>query len=270
MNIFQELQRYNIKPDVYKDQFFLTDKKIIKEMVGFAELNSKDVVLEVGAGTGNLTSEIAKYAERLIAFEIDKRFKPFLDKLPARVEMHYENAWEYVQLHGMYKKKKVYNKIIANPPYSFIEQFLHNLTFLEYDKVILVVPIKIVDKIQKNPIFGSFFKARILLRVPKEKFSPVPKTNSAVIDLVKLPDPAKSKNPGLFLRQYMYQREDKLTKNSLMEGLIDYAKLVHLTKLTKNEARKIIAKSGIDEKLLNTHPKGEIYNLVGEGFKKLL
>lgn len=262
MNIKEELDKLKINPDPLKDQFFLTDKKIIKKIVNFADLNKNDVVLEVGAGTGNLTAEIAKKAGRVIAFEIDKRFKPFLEKLPKNVEIHYENAWDYVQLHGKWKKKKKYNKVISNLPYSFAEQFLHNLTFLEYDKVILLVPKKFIRKIEKSGIFSSFFRPKILLEVPKEKFYPIPRTNSVIIDLIKLPDPIETKNLSLFLRQYIYQHEQQLVKNSLMEGIIKYEKLVHSKKVTKNQARKIIAESKIGESLLGKYPESEIYESV--------
>ena len=268
MDLQKKLENLKIKPSPSKDQFFLTDEETIKKIVDFADLNKKDVVLEIGAGSGNLTAEIAKRAGKVIAFEIDKRFKPFLDKLPENVEIRYEDAWNSVQGHGKFKQKKEYNKVVSNPPYSFIEPFLHNLTFLEYDKVVLVVPLRFLKKTAKWGIFGSFFKAKVLLEVPKEKFYPIPRTNSAVIDLIKLPDPIKTKNLGLFLRQYMYQHEQQLVKNSLMEGVIKYLKLVHLKNVTKNEARKIISESGIGKDLLEKHPDNpEIYELTQEKFK---
>lgn len=119
--IIDDLKKYNIIPDPLKDQFFLMDETVIKKTVDFADLKKSDTVLEVGAGTGNLTSELAKKAGRVIAFEIDTKFKPFLSKLPKNVEVHYENAWEYIQLHGKWKKKKEYNKVVSNLPYSFVE-----------------------------------------------------------------------------------------------------------------------------------------------------
>ena len=72
-------------PDPLRDQFFLTDEKILEKIVGFASIKKTDIVLEVGAGTGNLTEELAKKAKRIITFEIDNRFKPFLEKLPKNV-----------------------------------------------------------------------------------------------------------------------------------------------------------------------------------------
>ncbi|MEK7526201.1 MAG: rRNA adenine N-6-methyltransferase family protein [Patescibacteria group bacterium] len=268
MEIKQILQKYKIIPDPLKDQFFLNDDQIIKKIVGFANLNKNDVVLEVGAGLGNLTEVIAKNAGRVIAFEVDKKFKPFLNKLPHNVDVRIEDAWEYIQLHGKWKKRKEYNKVVSNLPYSFVEKFLHNLTFLEYDKVILLVPIKFVNKIEINPVFGSFFKVKTLLEVHKEKFIPVPRTNSMVIELIKLPDPIENKNLALFLRQYIYQHEDQLAKNSLREGLIKYAKLIDNKKMTKNEAKNIIFESKINKELLDKDINGsEIYYQVTQNFK---
>ncbi len=244
----------DIKHNPLLDQFFLNNQEIVKKIVDFAGLNSNDIVLEVGAGTGNLTAELAKKASRVIAFEIDPRFKPFLNKLPKNVEVHIQNAWEYIQLHGKFKKTKEYNKIVSNLPYSFAEQFLHNLTFLQYDKAILLVPIKLVDTISKNGIFSSFFQAKILLEVHKTDFFPIPRTNSAVIDLIKLPDPLENHDLGLFLRQYIYQHENQLVKNSLTEGLVKYFQC------TKKEAKNKILDSKITEELINKRPNNpEIY-----------
>lgn len=246
-------------PNPKLDQFLLTDEKIIANMIARADLNRDDVVLEVGAGTGNLTKILATKAGRVIAFEIDPQFKPFLSNLPKNVEIHYENAWDYIQLHGKFKKKKEYNKIVSNLPYSFAEQFLHNLTFLDYDKAILLLPIKMLNKIENSGIFSSFFKPELIFKVPKEKFDPVPRTNSALIELVKLPDPLQTHNLGLFLRQYIYQHEDQLVKNSLVEGLIKF------NGWTKNIAKKFVIESGIPQTLLSKKPDDfEIYEEISK------
>jgi 16S rRNA (adenine1518-N6/adenine1519-N6)-dimethyltransferase len=267
MDIRGQLEKAKTIPDPLKDQFFLTDENIIKKMVDFARLKRTDMVLEIGAGPGNLTGEIAKKAGKVITFEIDEKFKPFLSVLPKNVEVHYENVWNYVQMHGKFRHKKIYNKVVANPPYSFIEPFLHNLTFLDYDKVILLVPARFMKKTEKWGIFGAFFEPKVLMEVPKESFYPIPKTDSYIINLIKLSDPINSKNLGRFLRQYLYRHEGQLVKNSLMEGLIKYHKIIFNKVMTKNEARKEISEKGINGKFLEAKPgKAEIYELVEEKF----
>ena len=260
MDVQSLLKKENIIPDPLNDQFFLTDDISIKKLIDLADLRDKDVVLEIGTGIGNITRELAKKSGKVIAFEIDERFKPLLTDLPKNVDLRFEDAWEYVKLHGKSFKKREYNKVVANIPYSFAEKFLHNLTFLIYDKVILVLPQSLVKKIEVNPIFGSFFKVEEKLKIDKNKFYPVPRTNSVIINLIKLPDAIATKNLSLFLRQHLYQYEYVKTKNSLREGLIKYTWLTKSKRLTKKEAKKILGKSGIDKNLLEKKPDNpEIY-----------
>lgn len=267
MTIEDTLLFAGIKPDPTKDQFFLTDDSLIDRIVELGELTNDDVVIEVGAGVGNLTQKLAEKPGKVIAFEVDPRFKPLLDKLPSNVELHFDNAWEYVQLHGKFRKKKEYNKIISNLPYSFSEQFLHNLTFLEYDKAILLIPISLARVIKSHPIFSSFFEVVECFKVPAAKFYPKPKTGSVVIELKKLPDAIESKNLSLFLRQYIYQREEQKVKNSLREGIIDFAKLALDKQVTKKQATEIIQNSNISQELLERTPGGpEIYEEISTKF----
>lgn len=267
MNIKAIIDNKKFIPDHLKDQFFLIDNSVVDDLVNFAEVDKNDVVLEIGAGFGNLTREIAKRAKKVIVFEIDKKFKPFLKDLPENVELHFEDAWDYVKLHGKFNKKKTYNKVVSNLPYSFCEKFLHNLTFLEYDKVVLLVPLKFVNKIKENSIFNSFFVCDLKEIVAKDKFYPIPRTNSAVIDLLKIEDPLKEKKLALFLRQYIYQHEGQKVKNSIREGLIVFAQKAHGKSLTKNEARKLIVGAELKESLLDETPKSdEVYAKISDKF----
>ncbi len=267
MDIQLQLKEKGIKPDFLKDQFFLNDRNIVEKMISFADLNKNDTVLEIGAGTGILTREIAKKTKKVIAFEIDKEFTPFLNEMPGNVELHFEDAWEYVKLHGKFKKKRKYNKVVSNLPFSFCEKFLHNLTFLIYDKVILLVPLKFVKTIESNGIFSSFFVCDLKEIVDRKKFYPVPRTNSAIINLIKLPNPLKEKKLGTYLRQYIYQHEDQKVKNSLREGIINFNKIVYGKKVTKKEAKKIIDSVGIPKDLLENQPnENSIYFSVGSLF----
>lgn len=259
-----------INPDPIKDQFFIADDEIAEQIVQIAEINGEDIVFEIGAGTGVLTRLLAQKAKKVIAFEIDRRFQNLLKELPSNIEMHFENAVKYFQLHGKFFKKREYNKIVSNPPYSVCEPLLHNLTFLNYDKAVLMIPVKLAYTIEKNPIFSSFFEVKRSLGIPKEKFYPVPKSNAVVVDLIKREDPIKTKNPGLFLKRYLYTHEHQLVKNALREGIIKYARLTQQRSVTKNEAREIVTKMGIKNELLNKHPDNhEVYREVESKAKHL-
>ena len=59
-------------------QNFLVNKKIIRDLVETAKISENDTVLEIGAGTGNVTKEIAKRAGKIFAVEFDRDLIPTL------------------------------------------------------------------------------------------------------------------------------------------------------------------------------------------------
>jgi 16S rRNA (adenine1518-N6/adenine1519-N6)-dimethyltransferase len=267
IDIKKELGKKGIKPDITKDQHFLTNEKVIGTAIEMAQLNENDIVLEIGAGIGNITSELARVAGKVIAVEIDARFKPFLERLPENVEIHFEDAHTFVSQGGKFRKKKVFNKIVSNMPYQLAEWLMHNLAFVEYDKAILMVPKRFMTTIDTNPIFKSFYRLGEFVEVGKTDFYPQPKTNSVLLDLIRLGDPITTNDLALFLRQFIYQHEEWKTKNSLREGLITYARLVYKKTLTKNQARRIIQKVQIQQELQgDTAHNLKIYDEISNKF----
>ena len=69
-----------IKPKKSLGQNFLIDKEIIKKILTCADIQNKNI-LEVGPGTGNLTSEILKNnPKELILIEKDNHLLDLLKK----------------------------------------------------------------------------------------------------------------------------------------------------------------------------------------------
>ncbi len=260
----------SLKLDTDLDQHFLISEKIIKEIVEQANLTNTDVVLEIGAGIGNLTKFLAAGAGRVIAVEYDKRFMSQLNELPQNVSIIFESATQIpvVRQGGKVWKTKEYNKIISAPPYSILEWWLHNITFVKFDLSLLVVPEGFFYSVRENCVFSSFFEPEIVFMVPKDAFYPKPKTNSVLMKLNRLPDAIDTKNLSLFLSQYLYQCEDRKVKNTLREGLIQWEKSVNNKELSKKEAHGIIEKKNFTKSLLEQPPNNKtIYLEVKEKFK---
>ena len=53
-------------------QNFLTSKRTIRRLIHIAGLNQDDHVVEIGAGRGHITRELAQICERVSAYEIDR------------------------------------------------------------------------------------------------------------------------------------------------------------------------------------------------------
>ena len=55
-----------LKPKKSLGQNFLHDKNIIDKIIQASEINSKDIVLEIGPGTGNLTKFIINQKPKIV------------------------------------------------------------------------------------------------------------------------------------------------------------------------------------------------------------
>ena len=53
-------------------QHYLRDEGIVKRVIELAAIRKRERVLEIGTGRGTLTAELAKVADRLEAYEIDR------------------------------------------------------------------------------------------------------------------------------------------------------------------------------------------------------
>ena len=68
------------KPKKSLGQNFLTDKNIQKKIIHACNLKAEDIILEIGAGRGDLTVELARGTAKVYALEIDNYLYPILDK----------------------------------------------------------------------------------------------------------------------------------------------------------------------------------------------
>ena len=82
-------QKYGFVPSKKYGQNFLISPEPIEKMIEAAEISNEDVVVEVGPGFGALTFALAEKAKRVIAFEIEKKIKPYWDSL---LSCHSERA----------------------------------------------------------------------------------------------------------------------------------------------------------------------------------
>jgi len=69
--IQQLLESAGVSPQKRLGQHFLIDLNLMRLLVDSANINSNDIVLEVGCGTGSLTEALARRAGIVIAVEID-------------------------------------------------------------------------------------------------------------------------------------------------------------------------------------------------------
>jgi len=222
-----------------EDQHFMVDEELLEEIASYA--TKWDNILEIGAGTGNLTEHLAKRAKRVYAIEKDKEFIPdlqerFMDK--RNVVFMFDDA-----LRVEFPK---FDKCISNLPYSICESLLWKFFRLEFQEAVWVVPENFADILigkswsKLNYILPMFFGIRKVKVISKDAFEPEPKVKSALVVLT----PRHSDNP---LRK-LYIQYDKKLRNALREYFMSQG-------INKREASlkasSLFPKTMLDKKVQN-------------------
>jgi 16S rRNA (adenine1518-N6/adenine1519-N6)-dimethyltransferase len=236
--------------DARLDQVFMKDDDVLESIVSFACLRKSETVLEIGAGTGNLTKMLAKGSKRVITIEIDERLRPALRRQFGKmgnVRIVWGNALEVLE-----KEDLMFDKVVSNPPYSISEPLIRALFGKRFKSAILTLPWRFVERLTANPEEGNysklsmfaqaFFRIETLLPVPAGAWSPTPDTASVVIRLAHREASSASE---AVLRQLVLQSDKKL-KNALREAIIKAGP----GKGTKRLAKDAMEGAGLPKKLV--------------------
>lgn len=167
----------------------MINKETLKEICDYAFLNNNDIVLEIGAGTGNLTKEILKRVKKVIAIEKDKKLIEILKK----ETNEYRDKIEIIE--GNFLKINLdfyFNKIVSNIPYSISRKIFEKILTKKFEIGIFVVQKefakKIVEKRGKNyraisVLTQTGCDVEILKYLNRNVFYPIPNVDSAIIKL---------------------------------------------------------------------------------------
>ncbi len=186
--------KYQLQAKKSLGQNFLKNKKIIEKIVDEAKnfVDKDTVLMEIGGGTGELTSEILKIFpnNKTLCIEADDRA---IDILNERFKTEIKNK----QLEIIHQDIRKYTHnpkfknyvLIANIPY-YLTGFIFKL-FLESEHqpkaMILMVQKEIAKRAidKKMNLFSlgikTYGQPYILTNVSKGNFTPMPKVDSAVL-----------------------------------------------------------------------------------------
>ena len=188
-------------------QNFLTDTNILQKIVDTAEVDDQVNVIEIGPGIGALTEFLAERAAEVMAFEIDHRLVPILadtlrdfdnvtvvneDILKVDLAKHIQN----------FKNPDLPIKVVANLPYYITTPILMHLieSGIPFSEFVVMMQKEVADRISAQPntkAYGSlsiavqyYMTAKVAFIVPRTVFVPAPNVDSAILKMVRRPEPA--------------------------------------------------------------------------------
>lgn len=197
------LKKYNIKGGTF-DQHFLVDADYLNRIVTSADLGPEDVVLEIGAGVGNLTEKLARKAKKVIAIELDPNLVRVLHDRFDKVE-----NIEIIAGDALKVEFPEFDKVVSNLPYSISSDITFKLLRHKFKLGILMYQYEFAARMVSLPNCKDYSRltvdtcyfadASILMKVPKSAFQPVPEVDSAVIKLIPRPAPFEVKDQAFFM-----------------------------------------------------------------------
>lgn len=189
------LAQHKIRLKKSLGQHFLVDANILKKIATAAELAPEDTVVEIGAGIGTLTQELAQRAGRVIAVELDDRLIPLLQEhlhsYPNVVVVHQD--FLQFDLRSVISDRKL--SIVGNLPYYVTAPIVEKL--VEAHEILksatLLVQHEVAEKLCAAPgsrnasaitIFvQSFADVQRLFSVSRHAFFPQPEVDSTLVRL---------------------------------------------------------------------------------------
>ena len=198
--------KFNHKSEIYEakkkyGQNFLEDSELSEKIIEISGVSKDIEVIEIGPGLGFLTEKLIEKSKYLTAFEIDDDLIPVLKK-------KFQGRDNFSLIHedfmtadlGTFLEEKKNIKVVANIPYYITSPIINKL--IEYRKniseIYLMVQKEVAERIaseagSKNMSLLThavqfYADAEYLFTVPKEKFTPVPRVDSAFLKIKMFDD----------------------------------------------------------------------------------
>ncbi len=208
------LAQHKIRLKKSLGQHFLVDENILKKIATAAQLTKEDTVVEIGAGIGTLTQELAQRAGRVIAVEIDSRLIPLLHehlRAHANVVVVHQDFLQFdlqnlsfqfphpsasplpLEGEGMGVRGKI--SVVGNLPYNVTAPILEKLieSRAGLKSATLLVQQEVAEKLCAVPgtrdataltvFVQSFAAVQRLFSVSRHVFFPIPEVDSALVRL---------------------------------------------------------------------------------------
>ena len=172
-------------------QHFLR-RRFAAELVRDARVSRRDLVVDLGAGTGRLTAELSRVARRVLAVELDR-------ELAARLRGRWPNVAVVEADAREVELPREPFRVVANLPFAGTNEILRRLLDdpgVQLVRADLVVEWGVAVKralpwpsTVNGVVWGAWYSVRVARRLPRSAFAPTPSVDAAVLVFERRPVP---------------------------------------------------------------------------------
>ena len=220
ISVESELIAHGVRPRKKLGQHFLIDRNVMEKLVEVADLGPSDTVLEIGAGTGSLTSMIEKQAGRVVAIEKD----PALTNLLRRKFAKSKNV-QIIEGDILKTQLPKFDKVVSSPPYNISSKLVLLLLKKSFERLVLVLQKEFAERLVAQSGSRNYGRLTVMVShkahvrlidiVPRHAFYPTPKVDSAIVKLTPKESRIRVFDEQLFydlVRELFTQRRRRLQK----------------------------------------------------------
>lgn len=227
-------------------QHWLDDIESLNAICELADVQPSQTVLEIGPGHGSLTEQLLVRGANVVAVEFDNELVPKLEAKFAGQDLIIKNqdilTFDLTGLPADYK-------VVANIPYYLTSNLIRVLceSANPPSQITLLVQKEVAERLCAVPGEMSvlavaaqlYYHCEIGPIVEADKFSPPPKVDSQIVNMLSLPEPLINREDSkAFFRLVKagFSNRRKTLLNSLSGGL----------QLTKDEIQDALLQTNID------------------------
>ena len=218
------LRKYGIRGGNH-DQHFLVDERMLDRIVEAANIQPDEVILEIGAGIGNLTERLMARSKKVIAIERD----------PALIDVLVNRFGETDKLEIIHADVldvdfPDFDKVVSNLPYSISSEITFKLFKYKFKLGVLMYQLEFAERMVSRANSKDYSRlsvnthyfadASIIMKVPRGAFSPPPEVLSAVVKVVPRPSPFEVLDEKYFLDfvTAVFGQRRKKMRNSIIRN----------------------------------------------------
>lgn len=204
--LMRRFDQAGVRPKTKYGQNFLVDLNLLGILLGAGELESSDVVLEIGTGLGSLTTRMAAKAGHVITVEIDRDLvamaqrefagHPNIELLQMdalRNKNHLDETLLTRVREALSNRPEGRFKLVANLPYNVATPIISNLLTTDPipERMVVTIQKELAERIVAPPATKDYSALTIWIQsqcdcdivriMPPTVFWPRPKVDSAIL-----------------------------------------------------------------------------------------